>query len=62
MTELINKEYDGESCIDMERDIMEALEDQDVPTDEHGFADGTYRLVLTFTPNSESADGTEPEG
>jgi len=46
---LLSKVYDGESIVDIERDVNDAIENTDVPADENGFADGTYRVVITFT-------------
>lgn len=54
---LLTRKYDGESIIDAFRDLQEAIEDHDAPTDEHGFPDGEYKLTLTFTPN----EGAESE-
>ena len=44
---LLDKTYSGESIVDAFGDMPEAIE-VDTPVDEHGFAKGTYRVLITF--------------
>lgn len=43
------KEYDGESIVDLDRDIFEALEESDIPQDKHGFHEGTFTVKIEWT-------------
>lgn len=51
---LFEKEYDGESIIDMERDVFEAVQPafnemaRSIPTDEYGIQRGTFRVKLEW--------------
>ena len=51
---IFEKDYDGESMIDLERDIWESLSDvynpvmMSVPSDEHGFLQGTFTVTITW--------------
>lgn len=57
--EIFKKEYDGESLYDLERDVVEALMEEynsvigEIPTDEHGFQQGTFEVTITWKPNEE---------
>lgn len=46
---LLDREYDDNSVVDVERDVFEAINDSDLPVDNHGFTQGTYRVVITWT-------------
>lgn len=49
MTDLLfHKEYDGESIIDIEQDVMEAICEADVPADEHGIQQGTFTVKIEW--------------
>lgn len=52
---IFEKEYDGESLYDLERDVSEAF-DPDysstilcVPQDEDGFQVGTFKVTITWS-------------
>ncbi len=57
---LLSKTYSGESIVDVERDIYDAVNEDVAPCDKHGFALGTYRLVLTFEAAQVSRKAGEP--
>lgn len=49
MTELIfYKQYDGETIVDMERDIYEAINEADIPQDQYGFPEGTFTVKIEW--------------
>lgn len=60
MITLLNKTYDGESIVDSTRDFSEAFdvrfqtENAKIPTDEHGFAEGEYRVTVTWDKDSQT--------
>ena len=57
--ELFKKEYDGESLYDLGRDIAEAMMEEynplmeEIPVDEHGFANGTFEVSVIWKPEEE---------
>lgn len=56
MITLLNKTYDGESICDCHRDFSEAFDERFTPEnaqitqDEHGFAEGEYRVTVQWHP------------
>lgn len=56
---LFNKQYDGESLYDFDRDTSEAIMEEynplvaQIPTDEHGFQKGTFEVTITWKPDDE---------
>lgn len=55
--ELFKKEYDGESLVDLARDVHEAF-DSDfnslaalIPRDEYGFQQGEFIVTIEWVPN-----------
>lgn len=52
MKTLLSKTYDGESIVDVGRDVHEAIDDAEVPVDEDGFPLGKYRVTITWEPES----------
>ena len=42
------KEYDGESIVDLDRDIFEALNESNVPQDKYGFPEGTFTVTIEW--------------
>lgn len=51
---IFEKSYDGESIVDLGRDVVESL-DQDfnpaaaaIPVDQHGFQQGRFRIVVEW--------------
>ena len=57
MKTLLDRKYDGESIVDVSRDVHEAIEDIAVPVDEDGFAMGEYRVVITFVVSDGNGKG-----
>lgn len=57
MKTVFDKTYSAEELADVDRDICEAFEDnpvvEQIPTDEHGFHKGSFRVTITWTPDSE---------
>jgi hypothetical protein len=53
---LFEKDYDGESIYDLQRDVMEAFDKrfnslaEGIPQDEHGFQEGTFKVMIEWTP------------
>ena len=51
---IFDKEYDGESIVDMERDVYEALNDEyEIPVDEYGFSKGIFRVTISWSEDDE---------
>jgi len=56
MKTLLDKTYDGESITDFSRDFRECFDEYynpeiaDVPTDEHGFMKGQFRVTVQWVP------------
>ena len=54
MLTVFNKIYDGESIVDLSRDIDECLDScynavvQQIPQDEHGFHRGAFRVTVEW--------------
>lgn len=48
--ELFNKQYDGESIVDIERDLMEMFNDvsESVPVDENNIMNGTFTVQVSW--------------
>jgi hypothetical protein len=48
------KEYDGESIVDIDRDVSEAMLEEyneklkDIPKDKHGFQSGKFRISIRW--------------
>lgn len=53
---VMEKEYSGESIVDLEEDIMYNIENADVPKDEHGVHKGTFRVTVQWI---EDEDGSQ---
>ncbi|QZI85783.1 hypothetical protein CPT_Summit_132 [Stenotrophomonas phage Summit] len=51
---VFEKEYDGESLYDLDRDISEAMLEEyndkigQIPTDEHGFQTGKFKVSVVW--------------
>jgi len=51
---LLDKVYDGESIVDMARDLSEMLDEDfnpevaHIPKDEHGIQRGSFRLIVRW--------------
>jgi hypothetical protein len=43
------KEYDGESIADIEEDVYDAVNDSDIPADDHGFTKGIFRVTISWS-------------
>ena len=54
---IFEKTYDGESIVDLDRDVSEAImEDYNpmvelIPKDEHGFQQGSFKVTITWSEN-----------
>lgn len=54
---IFNKEYDGESIVDLDRDISEVLDSRFnpvvdiIPKDEHGFHKGSFVVTVQWEDN-----------
>lgn len=52
---IFEKEYDGESIYDVQRDVIEAFDAKfnpvvkDIPQDEHGFQRGTFTVKIEWS-------------
>lgn len=46
---ILEKEYDGNSIIDIEEDIMWALQNSEVPQDDNGLLKGTFKITLSWS-------------
>jgi hypothetical protein len=53
MTQIFNREYSGESIVDIEQDIYDAINNTELPVDEHGFIAGTFRVTIQFKEYQE---------
>jgi len=59
MTEVFKKEYDGESIVDLGRDISEALVTAFnpvidlIPVDDYGFQKGTFTVAVVWSGEPE---------
>ena len=53
---IFQQTYSGESLSDIDRDVSEAVNAQyneamaDIPTDEHGFQQGTFTVTIEWKP------------
>lgn len=45
---LIKKEYPGETLPESAEDIMDALNESDIPQDEYGFHQGTFVITVEW--------------
>lgn len=50
---IVEKDYCSESITDIEEDMFDSMRESDLPTDEHGFAKGVFRVVVTFVPDEK---------
>jgi hypothetical protein len=56
MTKIFEKTYDGESVVDVYRDVTEAFDAdfnpvmQNIPQDQHGFQTGQFRVTVEWSP------------
>ena len=57
--EIFRQDYDGESIADLGRDLSECLDERyhpevkDIPSDEYGFAKGTFTVVIRWQSDHE---------
>lgn len=53
-----NKEYTAEELQDIERDVLECMEDvlRDVETDEYGFFEGIIEVTVTYIPTKDDSE------
>lgn len=63
MTKLFEKEYSGESLVDLHRDISEMFSNASftkVPSDEHGFPSGTFVVQVLWVPELTHVEPEKP--
>ena len=54
--EIFSKQYDGESIVDLNRDVSEAFDERfnnivrSVPKDEYCIHQGTFTVTITWSP------------
>ncbi|WNV47271.1 hypothetical protein ENKO_162 [Klebsiella phage fENko-Kae01] len=59
MKTIFQKEYDGESIHDVQRDVMEAFNAKfnpvvsEIPQDENGFQEGQFMVTVKWSPYAE---------
>ncbi len=57
MITLLDKLYDGESIVDVGRDVEESFSGRftpaanDIPSDEYGISTGSFKVTITWTPD-----------
>lgn len=62
MIEVFKKEYSGESIVDLERDISEALDTtfnpgiDRIPVDDYGFPKGTFTVAIVWSEETSNDD------
>ena len=55
MTKIFEKNYDGESLCDIDRDVCEAISGEyndkikQLPVDQHGFTSGYFKVTIEWT-------------
>ena len=60
MTVLFKKAYDGESVVDIDRDVSECFDARfnqvaaQIPQDEHGIQKGKFTVQITWEPDEVS--------
>ena len=60
MTVLFKKEYDGESIVDIDRDVSECFDTRfnpaaaQIPQDKHGIQQGKFTVQISWEPDEES--------
>ena len=47
---LLNKQYSGESIVDVEQDVYNACADVSIPSDEYCFKQGTFTVRVSWNP------------
>jgi hypothetical protein len=53
---ILDKKYDGESIVDLDRDISEMFDEEfdprieTIPKDKHGFMKGTFKVTVEWIP------------
>lgn len=59
MVQVFEKTYDGESIVDMQRDVYEAFDERynsalkDVSVDEYGIQKGTFTVTIQWSGDEE---------
>lgn len=57
MLKIFEKEYDGESLYDLDRDISETINSEynpivkNIPQDEYGIQTGTFKVTVVWSPD-----------
>lgn len=53
---VFEKTYDGESIVDLYRDVSESIDAEfnplisNIPVDKHGFQQGTFKVLIEWVP------------
>lgn len=51
---IFEKEYDGETLVDIEEDVYDAVNyNTYLPVDDHGFIKGTFRVTISWEEGNE---------
>jgi len=64
---IFTKQYDGESMVDVFRDVSEACDERftpalaTIPRDEHGFHKGTFKVSIVWQDDEPAAPATADE-
>ena len=64
---LFDEKYDGESIVDVERDVLEAFDTDfnplllNIPQDEHGFCKGTFKVTVEWSLEDHNINEAEEE-
>lgn len=48
---LLDEVYNGETLVDIQQDVDDAMDSCGVPVDHNGFATGSFRITLVWTPD-----------
>lgn len=50
---IFEKEYDGETIIDIEEDVYDAINYRDLPANEHGILEGYFTVTVSWRKDYE---------
>lgn len=50
---IFHKKYSGESLIDVDGDLFDAIENAQVPKDTYGIQQGTFYITVMWKPDEE---------
>jgi hypothetical protein len=52
---LLDKIYDGESIVDSERDILEAINNAEIPVNDYNLPLGEFKIIVEWCESFEEA-------